>query len=306
MTLADLGLTDAIVPLAALATLMVGFQLGLLYLFVPRTGDPTRPRLSRAILVGYLLPASALMWIVLPGAILRPSYATWWAAIQAMMVPMPAPFFWMMSQLAHAEERPIDRAGLIWPLLLAGAVVLNEAVMGYAFAAIAGAASLNDPAVAIALSLNSPWFAVSMFATMVALVVWVPGLWWKRCSLVGLAATGIAGPLWLVDPVLSASAMAVVMTATVLVLALGLSGATRERSTLGRFAFAVGGALGLMTAAGIASAVGIGGAAEGLPIALTAGVVMLLETTYLLRGALAAVPDPTPPFRWAADASTPA
>ena len=135
---------------------MVGFQLALLYLFLPRPGDPTRPRLSRAILIGYLLPASALMWAVLPGAVLSPSIGTWWLAIEAMMVPMPAPFFWMMSHIARAGERPIDRGSLAWPLVIGGAIVLNEGLMGYAFAAVSGAPSLDDPANAFALSLTPP------------------------------------------------------------------------------------------------------------------------------------------------------
>ncbi|MCI4360764.1 MAG: hypothetical protein L3J91_03600, partial [Thermoplasmata archaeon] len=131
---------------------MVAFQLTLLYLFLPRSAEPARPRLSRAILIAYVLPATALMWAVIPGAVLRPSYGTWWTAIQAMMIPMPAPFFWMMSQLARAEERPIDRHGWTWPLLLASAAVGNEILMGYAFAALAGAPGLQDAVTAVALS----------------------------------------------------------------------------------------------------------------------------------------------------------
>ena len=277
---------------------MIVFQLVLLYLFLPRRSDPSRPRLSRAVLIGYLLPATALMWAVLPGAVLRPSYNTWWAAIQAMMVPMPAPFFWMMSQLARAEERPIDRTGATWPILLAGAVVLNEAVMGYAFAALAGAPSLDDPAVAFALSLNSPWFAVSMIATMAALIAWVPGPAWQRAALGGVAASGIAGPLWLVDPLLAAVAMAAVMSATLAALLVGVTADRRSALSHGRFVYGVGAALAAMTAAGIASVLLPGPAGLGAPLAAGALLVMLTEAGYLVHKALEAVPDPTPPFVW--------
>jgi hypothetical protein len=300
-TLATLGLASSIVPLASIAALMVVFQLALLYEFLPRSSDPARPRLSRAILIAYVLPATALMWAVIPGAVLRPSYSTWFFAIEAMMVPMPAPFFWMMSQLARAEERPIDRTGPMWPLLLAGAVIFNEALMGYAFAAIAGAPSLQVPATAFALSLNSPWFASSMVLTMAGLILWVPAPAWKRAALGGLAASSLVGPLWLLDPVVGAAAMAATMTLTLLVLVAGLTGATFGAGPTRPLVYGIGGALAGMTAAGVACAAVPALGASGLPFAVVGLVVMLLEAAYLIHEGLVAIPDPTPPFVWTAD-----
>jgi hypothetical protein len=299
--LATLGLATDIVPLASIAVLMVVFQLALLYLFLPRRADPVRPRLSRAILIAYVLPATALMWAVIPGAVLRPSYTSWFLAIQAMMVPMPAPFFWMMSQLARAEERPIDRTGATWPLLLAGAAIFNEALMGYAFAAIAGAGSLQDPATAFALSVNSPWFAASMVLTMAGLIVWVPGPRWERGALAGLAASALVGPLWLLDPILGAAAMAAIMTATLLVLAFGLTSGVGIAPSARRFAYGIAGAFAAMTVAGVLSAAVPGVGTDGLPIAAVGLVVMLLEAAYLLHEGLVSIPDPTPPFVWTLD-----
>ncbi|HXQ48994.1 MAG TPA: hypothetical protein VN842_04365 [Thermoplasmata archaeon] len=288
-------------PLGAVAGIMVAFQLSLLYLFLPRRSEPARPRLSRAILIAYVLPATALMWAVIPGAVLRPSYGSWWVAIQAMMIPMPAPFFWMMSQLARAEERPINRRGPAWPLLLAGAVVLNETLMGYAFAAIAGASSLQIPATAFALSVNSPWFAASMIATMIGLIVWVPTPSWQRAALAGLAASALAGPLWLLDPVAAAAAMGAIMTVTLLVLVYGLESAAGSPIPSRRFVYGIGAALGAMTVAGIASAALPGLGPDGLPLAVAGLSVMLVETTYLLHEGLVSIPDPTPPFVWTVD-----
>jgi hypothetical protein len=300
-TLSTLGLATAIVPLASIAVVMVVFQLALLYLFLPRRAEPARPRLSRAILIAYVLPATALMWAVIPGAVLRPSYTSWFLAIEAMMVPMPAPFFWMMSQLARAEERPIDRVGLTWPLLLAGAAILNETLMGYAFAAIAGASSLQYPATAFALSVNSPWFAASMVLTMAGLIAWIPGPRWQRAALAGLAASAVVGPLWLIDPILGAAAMAATMTLTLVVLALGLTAGVGIGSSSRRFAYGIAGAFAGMTAAGILSAAVPAFGADGLPIAAVGLVVMLLEAAYLLHEGLVSIPDPTPPFVWTVD-----
>jgi hypothetical protein len=297
VSLATLGLGESVVPFASLAAGMVAFQVVLLYLFLPREGIPTRPRLSRAILIGYLLPATAIMWAVLPGAVLRPSYDSWWAAIQAMMIPMPAPFLWFMTQVFQAEERPIDRRGLAWPMLLATAVIANEGLMGYAFAALAGAQGLDAPGTAFSLSVNSPWFAASMIATMIALILWVPAPTWHRWALGGVAATGLAGPLWLLDPLTCAFAMGAVMAATALVLVLGIAGAHPVDPASRRLVYAVGAALAVMTFAGVICTVLPAAGTDGAPLAITGLAVMFAETVYLLRRGLGAVPDPTPPFR---------
>jgi hypothetical protein len=280
---------------------MVAFQLSLLYLFLPRTSEPARPRLSRAILIAYVLPATALMWAVIPAAVLRPSYSSWFIAIQAMMVAMPAPFFWMMSQLARAEERPVDRKGAFWPLLLAGAAIFNETLMGYAFAAIAGASGLEIPAAAFALSVNSAWFAASMVATMAGLILWIPGPTWQRGALAGLAASSIVGPLWLLDPVIGAAAMGATMSVTLLVLVYGLLSAPGPSPPSRWFVYGIGGALAAMTIAGIASVTSPGLGTDGLPFAIVGFFVMLIEATYLLHEGLISVPDPTPPFVWTVD-----
>ena len=293
-------------PLASIAVIMVVFQLALLYEFLPRASEPARPRLSRAILIAYVLPATALMWAVIPGAVLRPSYTSWFLAIEAMMVPMPAPFFWMMSQLARAEERPIDRTGPLWPLLLAGAAVFNEGLMGYAFAAIAGAPSLQVPATAFALSVNSPWFASSMILTMVGLLLWVPGPRWKRGALGGLAASSLVGPLWLYDPAIGALAMATTMTLTILWVLIGLTPSPGRVGPSRAFVYGTGGALAGMTVAGIVSGASAAAGSDGLAFALVGIVVMLAEAAYLIPEGLVAIPDPTPPFVWTTDLPTPA
>jgi len=281
---------------------MVIFQLSLLYLFLPRRTEPARPRLSRAILIAYVLPATALMWAVIPGAVLRPSYTSWFFAIEAMMVPMPAPFFWMMSQLARAEERPIDRVGPTWPLLLSAAAVFNETLMGYAFAAIAGAPSLERPATAFALSVNSPWFAASMILTMTGLIVWIPRPAWERGALAGLAAASVVGPLWLLDPVIGAVAMGATMVPTLLIVVYGLVSARTGDRLSSRFVYGIGAALVGMTGAGLASATVPSLGSIGLPFAAVGILVMLAEGAYLLHEGLVAIPDPTPPFVWTVDA----
>jgi hypothetical protein len=294
VSLATLGLGESVLPFAVLAAVMVGFQLALVLLFLPRRTDPTRPRLSRAILVAYLLPSSALMWLVLPGAVLRPSYDSWWAAIQAMMVPMPAPFLWFMSQVFRAEERPIDRHTALWPALLAGAVIVNEALMGYAFAALAGAPGLDDPATALALSFNSPWFAGSMIATMGGLLAWVPMAGWRRIALGGIALSAIAGPLWLIDPVLCAAALGIAMALTLLAVVAGLARPTIAGSEVGAFAWGIGGAAAAMTLAGALSTLLPGFGSDGLPFAVVSGVVMLVETAYLVHAGLVSTRDLAP------------
>lgn len=306
MVLASIGLDTALAPLLPVAVLMVGFQLALLFAFLPRPSDPTRPRLSRAILIVYLVPATALMWVVLPAAVLDPSYASWWAAIQAMMVPMPAPFLWMMSQLARAEERRIDRSGWFWPLLLGGGVVANEALMGYAFAALAGASGLDTLPGAVGTSLNSVWFAAAMMATMLALVLWIPLGIQRRVVLTGLAGSAWVGPAWVVDPVLGSLVMAIVMPLILGGLVWGLARPTELVPRTPRaFSFTVGAAVAGMTLAAAGSIAAPELFPSGVLIAAAGAAVMLGESVYLVREGLAAVQDPTPPFVWDAAATVP-
>jgi hypothetical protein len=265
------------------AAAMSGINLYVIARLLPRSGGP--PNLARAILVGYILVASSVFWIVLPWALLVPNLTSYYTVLTLMTLPMPAPFLWMMAALFRAEERSIASGSPSWAFLVAGALVANELFMSVSFAvAISGYS--GDFTGLLGTSFNAVWFAAPMLATMALLLFLAPLTSFERRAFGGLAATVAVGPLLLVSPLAAGLAMAVLMTVVLLLLADGARGASRLSASEGAVAIGVVVAFAAMAAAEVASIVLPGAGTTGLPYGIASVLVMLAEGAFLVRRGL--------------------
>src|SRR5579863_8716575 len=179
------------------AAAMSGINLYVLARLLPRSGGP--PNLARAIVVGYILVASSVFWIVLPWALLSPDLTSYYTVLTLMSLPMPAPFLWMMAALFQAEEKTIRPGSTGWSLLVAGALVANELFMSVSFA-VAQDGYAGDLPGLLGNAFNAVWFAGPMISTMVVLLLLVPTTTFERRAFGGLAGTLVVGPLLLASP----------------------------------------------------------------------------------------------------------
>ncbi|MCI4320005.1 MAG: hypothetical protein L3K23_07745 [Thermoplasmata archaeon] len=270
---------------ALVAAAMVALDVLVLLLVLPRPGG--RPTLGHAFLSGYVLVASSLFWLGLPWAVVAPSLYSWILVTQLMMIPMPAPFLWMIAALYRAEEKRLPEGGGYWPLLLAGALVANELFMAIAYTVIGGGPATSYGAL-LGHSVNSLWFVVPMIGTMAALLLWVPLSRFERRALGGLTATMAVAPWFAVSPMLAAVAMGAVMGVALVLLLEGLARSGAGSVSELRLAIGIGAAFLAMAVAGALSVLELPVAPDALPFASTTLAVMLVEAVFLLRRGMSA------------------
>jgi hypothetical protein len=275
--------------LIAAAAAMSAINLYVLARLVPRSGGP--PNVARALVVGYVLVASSVFWIVLPWALLSPDLTSYYTVLTLMSLPMPAPFLWMMAALYQADEKQVPAGSSSWATLVVGALVANEVFMSVSFAvAISGYS--GDLAGLLGTALNAVWFAGPMLATMALLLALVPATPFERRAFGGLAATVAIGPLLLVSPIAGAVGMAAIMTGVLLLLVQGARGAGRPSASEGSVATGVTIAFVAMAGAGVASFAVPGVGNDALPYGLASVAVMLAEGWVLVRRGLTPRPGP--------------
>jgi hypothetical protein len=264
---------------------MVGLNVAVLLYVLPRPGAP--PTLGHAFLSGYVLVASLLFWAGLPWAILQPNLYSWIVVTQLMMIPMPAPFLWMIAALYRAEEKQLPDRGGWWPILLAGALLGNELFMSIAFtvATVGGVAPLTA---LVGTAVDSAWFVVPMIAAMGALIGWVSLSRLERRALAGLTAAMAVAPLFAVSPLLAAVAMGAVMSVVIVVLLAGLARSGAGSVPELRLAIGIGAAFVVMAIAGALSVLNLPIAPNALPFAISTLAVMMVEALVLLRRGMSA------------------
>src|SRR5258708_6914574 len=118
-------------PYLELAGLMVGVNLYLLHLLVPRPSH--RPALDTMVLVVGLLVVSLGLWAAIGFAFVDPGDASTVAIFLAANSMMAVAGAWLVAVFLRAEERPIPARGWAWPAGVAGLLVGAEATMGCSF-----------------------------------------------------------------------------------------------------------------------------------------------------------------------------
>lgn len=214
-----LGTTDLV--FGVIAGGMVAFNVWVLLQFFPRKeGAPT---LSRAVLVAYVLASSSAMWVSVIFDLLSGNGDVGWTAVLfGIQFMMMAPFVWHIALILKGEELRVRLDRWFWPAFLAGLVVANEVLMGAVFVfAVGGPNALLPtgvwgPWLGFSRSVLSLWFLWAMFANMVPLLFWVPIPRREREGLLALAATGLTGPLVLVNVALGIGVTMALMTVALL------------------------------------------------------------------------------------------
>ncbi len=272
---------------ASIAILMIGVNLFVFVEFFPRDGS--KPRLSRAILVGFVLAASAGLWATVLTAVVTQSFNGWTVALFGVNIMMMSPFIWAISLFLRASTKKVRGRSWAWPALLGTSLTFNELLMGATFVAgLNGTAALfpGGPvglAVAFAQSVSNVWFFWAMLGNMVVLLYWVPLPPAERAVWLGLAATAAVGPWVLADPIVGALGMGAVMLITFLVVLRELSRPTPAspiylssvtKVAVGFAVMVAGEALSLLFAPASWSGVFFAGAAFG---------VMAIEVALLIR-----------------------
>lgn len=216
-----------LVGYGAAAVVMIAFNIWVFLQFFPRDGGP--PTISRAVLVGYVLVSSMLLWISvlydLQTANSQIGATAILFGVQAMMI---APFAWAFVTILRGSEHWVARGSWGWPILLATIMPLNELLMGGVWVALQGGWGALFPAgpwwwaQGLAASVGTVFFFWSMFANMLPLLYWVPLPRGERTALLGLAATALIGPWVVSDLVVGAILMGLVMAGTFALLLLDL------------------------------------------------------------------------------------
>jgi hypothetical protein len=207
---------------ASIALLMIGVNLFVFIEFFPRDGS--KPRLSRAILVGFVLAASAGLWATVLTAVVTQSFNGWTVALFGVNLMMMSPFIWAISLFLRASTKKVRGRSWTWPALLGASLTFNELLMGATFVAGLDGTAVLFPgglaglAVAFAESVSNVWFFWAMLGNMVVLLYWVPLPAPERTVWLGLAATAAVGPWVLADPLVGALGMGGVMLLTFLLI----------------------------------------------------------------------------------------
>ncbi len=272
---------------AAIALLMIGVNLFVFIEFFPRDGS--KPRLSRAILVGFVLAASAGLWATILTAVVTQSFNGWTVALFGVNIMMMSPFIWAISLFLRASTKKVRGRSWAWPVLLGTSLTFNELLMGATFVAGLNGTTALFPggpaglAVAFAQSVSNVWFFWAMLGNMVALLYWVPLPTAERTVWLGLALSAAVGPWVLPDPIVGALGMGGVMLLTFLVVLRELSRpapaspiylSTVTKVAVGFTAMVVGEAVSLALAPASWS---------GVFFAAAAFAVMAIEVALLIR-----------------------
>lgn len=291
-----LALAPSLVPFACIAIAMVAMNVVLLLFLLPRHGR--KPTLSRSLLAGLVLASSTIFWAALVSALLGPTLDAWILVIQAMMVPMTAPFLWLLSVFYRADRRTVRGDGPYWPLVISLSVGGSEVLMGAAFLLLQGGSSLLTPvggglgwALAFARSTTSPWFYWPMLATMVPVLLWVDLPRVEKRLLLGLAATAAGGPWVPIAPLLGTVLMAIPMTATVILVLEQLGSRAGVSRSFLRTSIGVLAAFAAMAAAQLYLIAAGTDLTAILPFAVVSTIGMVGELAFLVHRVLRA-PSP--------------
>lgn len=279
-------LTAATLPLAGVAVAMIGLNVYVLHRLLR---DEPRPPVSTFVLgVGVLL-AQLVLWAGVGYYLFVPTvggFVLFAIGAQFMMVPIG---IWFVALILQQSRRAIVPGSWTIPVTLGLLLFGNEYFMSIAFLPLAPpvfAGTLwftGHPAEFLAAPIVTLWYCWPMGATMAAL------LWWTRMpradarALGALTASAFVVP-WIPEtPFAGAVATAVVM-AVGLTLLLRASLEDRHPSlSSARFRLGAAAAFVLMSAGAFSSVLVTSGPWHILPFACVTVVVMIGETTFLIR-----------------------
>jgi hypothetical protein len=278
------------VSLILVATLMVGGNIAVLLQFFPRNGSV--PRVDRAILVTGLLGASTSTWVAVAESVLQPSWGAWLGVFLGMNTMMVAVGVWLVSLVFKTEDRSVNGRGWIWPVCLAGLLLVNEILMGTAFVGAEGGwSALMAPGGSIWVSVftssvNSVWFYWAMLANMLFLILWIPLPRFDRVGYLGLASTAGVAPWVVLNSTAGAIGMTVIMSGVLLLLFWGLANQEAPSPSTLRTLFGVGAGF-LVMVIGMLLFLSIPRSPLGiLAWASSSAAVMFGESLVLIRSAL--------------------
>jgi hypothetical protein len=279
LPLPSLVFTPALLPFVLIAVSMIGITIFLLGKVLPSNGGP--PLLTQMVLALAVLGGGSVLLLALLFVFLNPNGTEAWSfVLLAFNFMMMGPAgIWFIGQILFRDRR-VDPDGWPWPVTLSVVTTGSEALMGVLF--VYAAQSPASAALALADGLSSVWFFWSMAAVMGALLVWAPLGVVERWALLALTGSAVLGPWVTSYPTVGGLAMAVLMSASfiVLVRALLKGGVAAEE---GRLLVALAAAFLAMALAGFSVAATGGGVLAALAFGSVMGVVMGVEVAYLIR-----------------------
>ncbi|HTP54169.1 MAG TPA: hypothetical protein VML94_04280 [Thermoplasmata archaeon] len=289
-----LGVSDALVPFAAIAISMIVITVFVLLMILPRQRDP--PLLTQLALALSVLFGGSVLLLALVFVFIDSNGSTAWTLVLLafnFMMMFPAGF-WFVSQILF-EDRTISPFGWGWPVTIGVATTGSEVLMGILFA-VAGANGHLTLGAAVALGLSSIWLYWSMAAVMIALLLWAPLSPVERSGSAALALASVFAPWVAAFPLVGGVAAAAVMVGLFLFVARVVLRHRASPSELG-FLLALSG-LFLAMAVAAAGLVADGGQD---PSRIIFGSVMAVgmvgEVGYLVRRCYRGPAPAVPPLR---------
>ncbi len=281
LPLPPLDVTTAFLPFAAVALSMIAITVFVLAQLLPRDGSAT-DLTSMTLALAVLLGGSALLLALLFTYITPDGTTAWtWVLVAFNFMMMFPAGLWFVSLILF-EDRKVDWHSWLWPTSIALVVVGSEVMMGVLFAVGGGSAPATLTA-ALALGLSSIWFDWSMGAVMLALLFWLPVRGLVRGSLAALTAAAFVAPWVVATPTVGAAGMAVLMTASFLLLYRYLADRSPIPSADLGVVVGLASAFALMVAAQVAVVMMAGSYAAALAFGGTMALVMFGEVAFVVR-----------------------
>ncbi len=279
--LPPLGVTDGLLPFAAVALSMIAITVFVFGQVLPRDGRA--PLVTQMLLALAVLGGGSVLLLSLVFVFLNPDGTSAWTwVLLAFNFMMMAPAgIWFIGLIVFRDRR-VQVTDWTWPAAIGLVTTGSEVLMGLLF--VIGAPSPPGTVLAtVALGLSSIWFFWSMAAIMFALLLWAPLAPIERGALAALTVSAALGPWVTVDPLVGGAAMAVLMVGIFAYLVRALSRSARAHAA--EASLLVGLAVAFLAMALTGTAIAATGGSE---VAVTSfgavmAAVMTAEIAYLVR-----------------------
>ena len=279
--LPPIGVTDGLLPFAAVAISMIAITVFVFGQVLPRDGRA--PLVTQMLLALAVLGGGSVLLLSLVLVFLNPNGTSAWTwVLLAFNFMMMAPAgIWFIGLIIFRDRR-VRVDDWSWPAVIALVTTGSEVLMGLLF--VIGAPSPPSSVLAtFALGLSSIWFFWSMAAIMLALLLWAPLAPIERGALVALTASAAMGPWVTTFPLVGGAGMAVLMLGIFVYLVRALTRSVRAAAS--EAALLVGLAVAFLAMALSGTAIALTGGSDAAVIGFGAvmSVVMSAEIAYLVR-----------------------
>jgi hypothetical protein len=279
--LPPLGVTDALLPFAAVAVSMIAVTVFVFGQVLPRAGRA--PLVTQMLLALAVLGGGSVLLLSLVFVFLNPDGTSAWTwVLLAFNFMMMAPAgIWFIGLIVFRDRR-VRVDDWSWPAVIALVTTGSEVLMGLLFV-IGAPAPPGTVLATFALGLSSVWFFWSMAAIMFALLLWAPLAPIERGALVALTISAAIGPWVTVYPLVGGAGMAVLMVGIFVYLVRALSRSVRTHP--GEVSLLVGLAVAFLAMALTGTGIALTGGSGVSIVAFGAvmSVVMAAEIAYLVR-----------------------